>query len=341
MSFRRHLMALLLLALAGSGLVASGISTHFESADRARAEVDAFAFPELAAVLAAHPQELRVGAVYPDWGYLWPATSQAAEDSHWAPYHTVAAGYLHDVYGEPWSPHAERLYAYLCGLVAHGAMDEPWHFGPQAFLGRAHDQDLACLDPDLSAWVIEASVDLMVQAEHRPGAEEPEWWIPEADLVAIAARAGHPEVDAASIRLGSTIQRVAAWVEDLLGPGYGPVAAFVLPWTAANYEQWPAGGLDHGSALAARRLEAYWLEYQALTRSPGAPPLPGPIRQPHVCGSPERMAFAAELLEQGLVSVPVTAAGHGAVRLGEPLALHPEELARRLDELRRAAAAGG
>lgn len=108
---------------------ASGISTHFETADRAMPQVDAVPFPELASALNNWPQEVRSGAIYPDWGYLFPKHSAAAEDALWAPFHTIALQYLHDTYGNPWTPRTECLFAFICGIGGHGAMDDVWYFG--------------------------------------------------------------------------------------------------------------------------------------------------------------------------------------------------------------------
>ncbi len=336
MRFPRHLRTLALWTAVGAGLLASGISTHFESADRARVAVDPVAYADLAAVLDAHPQEFRIGSVYPDWGYLWPRTAAAAESSHWAPFHSEAAAYLHETYGEPWSPHAERLFAFLCGFVAHGAMDEPWHFGSNAFLNRALQEDLDGWDPELAAWLIEPGVDLFVQADHRPGPEDLRWWIPAQDLVALSARAGHPEVGLMQVRRGSRIQRVGLWLEDLLGPSFAGLVGLALPWSRVNYESWPIGGLDDGSALATVRLQDYWDEYQLIASQPDAPVGGGSGvhhagLQHQACAASGLLRVAAELLDQGVIEVPVRELAAGAIELGEPRVLDPDAFRSRIE----------
>jgi hypothetical protein len=332
MPLSRHGMPLVPWCLAGAALLASGISTHFESADRARGLVDEQAYPQLEALLQANDQILRIGSIYPDWGYLTAETSAAAEASHWAPFHTEALEHLEESYGGLWSGHAQRVFVFLCGLVAHGAMDDPWHFGPQAFLTEAESRDLAGVDPAIASWIVEPAVDLFVQADHRPGDERLRWWVPVADLVAISARAGHPEVDGPRIVLGTQVQRVGLWLEDRFGPSFAALVAFGLPWTAANYEAWPHGGLDDGSELSARRLEAYWDEWQLVRALPDAPAgPPASERRGLRCHESPFLELAEELVRSGVVEVPQADAGQGAVWLEEPRITRPREFRDRLD----------
>ncbi|KAA3614476.1 MAG: hypothetical protein DWQ01_01885 [Planctomycetota bacterium] len=314
-------------------LLGSGISTHFEAADRAIVEVDEAGYPDLEALLRRHAQILKVASVFPDWGYLFEDTVAAAEASHWPPFHTTGLEYLHQTYGDPWSDHAERLFVFLCGLVCHGAMDDVWHFGDTAFLVQARQQDLPDWDPDLAETAIEALTDFFVQYEHRSDWEVLDWWIPVRDMVAIANQAGYPEMTQERILFGSAIQKLAARLEDMFASlVYAPAKEF-LPWTEANYLDWWDGGVADGARYSARRMEAYWDEYQSLS---GNGPTVGLSSQPdhdHPCPQPMFVDLARTLVTNGWVQLRWESAENGGFRIQTAALVAPEKVQASLNAL--------
>jgi hypothetical protein len=293
-----------------------------EAADRAAAEIDASQYPDLSAILTAYPEHVRAGAIYPDWGYLFPQHSGSAEDAHWAPFHTTALEYLHDTYGEPWSQHAEKLFAFICGMGCHGAMDDVWHFGSTSFLNQATQNDFPDLDPDDAEMLIEVLTDFFVQADHRSATyERYGWWIPVRDLLAIHHRENHWKVTPDAMIAGSAAQQVGLFLEDLLWPIVSPLASPALPWTRANYLTWWDGGLEDGSTASARRMEALWGEYQVIAASQpssggGFTP---PTHRHH--GAPSRdqwLEMAYRLLEEGVIEPRWRETLEGAVQFQTP-----------------------
>jgi hypothetical protein len=316
---------------------ASGISTHFEAADRAVAGVNASTHPDLAATLSHWPETVRVGGVYPDWGYLWGKTSAAAEDAHWAPFHTTAMQYLHQSYGEPWGLHAERLYCFIAGMACHGAMDDAWHFGRTSFLTQAIARDLQGTDPSQAETMVEVFTDLFVQKDHRPDYEREPWWIPADDLVAIHQLAGH-NIQRGGIIRGTTIQRIAFLIENVAWVFAEETASDMLPWTRDNYLTWHDGGVANGADLSAQRMQDLWDEYQVIAVSmPGGGNNTASTHHLHEDHVPRQLWLEAaqRLLEQGAVTVPVQELANGAVELGNPVVVDTKKLLQEIAMISR------
>ncbi len=317
----RHLLICLLAVLLGTIVRASGISTHFEAADRAVAGVNANTHPDLANTLNQWPATVRVGAVYPDWGYLWQQTSDAAEDAHWAPFHTTAMEYLHNQYGEPWDAHAEQLFCFIAGMACHGTMDDAWHFGGTSFLKQAIARDLPDWDHGQAETVIETLTDLFVEADHRHEYETEKWWVPADDLVAIHQQAGHSIARGAIIR-GTSIQRIAFIIENIAWVFALEPAQEMIPWSRANYLTWYDGGVINGAELSAVRMQNLWDEYQSIAASQ---PSSGKSTAGYtdLCNDhiPRQvwLELAERMMDQGVVRVPVTEKAAGAIELGSPI----------------------
>ena len=315
------------LAWAAGSAAASGISTHFEAADRSVEMVDWVGHPDVVRIPRGYPLTYRVGAIYPDWGYAYPETHAAAEAAHWPPFHAAALCYLHESYGEPWGPHQEQLFAFLSGMTCHGQMDDVWHFGSTAFLRQA----IAIDAPNTAdqEGTIEFGTDVFVQVDRRFGTEPAGWWIPVGDLVAISVAAGYPEVTAQRILQGTGAQLVLSTVEDqyawlLYAPAY-----HALPWTRANYWTWWDGGVLDGASHTARTLESYWDDYQLLA---GGGACSGPLRGPVVMHghATTLLELADGMVRDGIVRVPYVRAGDGAVLLLAPVVRDRAEVVRRL-----------
>ncbi len=304
-----------------------------EAADQAVAQIDATAFPELSTALHNWPQEVRVGAIYPDWGYLFPDLNAAAEDAHWAPFQTIALQHLHDNYGEPWTEHAEHLFAFICGLGCHGAMDDAWHFGSSSFLQQAISHDLADWSAEDAEAAIEVITDFFVQADLRnTGLEDYVWWLPIDDLLQIHRNAGHQEMSRQAIIVGVNLQRVGLLLEDFLWPIVEPITAPMLPWTRANYLTWHDGGLADGAELSARRFESLWNEYQLISAAhPGGGNVGQPgHRHPSGADSSFLLDLAKQLVDDGLIEIRWKNTVKGAILIDSPVVLDRAEVERRL-----------
>lgn len=333
---------------------ASGISTHFEAADRAVAALNASTHPDLAATLNHWPETVRVGAVYPDWGYLWGRTSDAAEDAHWQPFHTTALEYLHNQYGEPWSVHAERLFCFISGMACHGTMDDAWHFGGTSFLKQAIARDLPDWEAGQAEMVIETLTDLFVQADHRHDYETEKWWVPADDLVAIHQLAGHSIARGAIIR-GTTIQRIAFLIENIAWVFALEPAEEMLPWTRANYLTWYDGGVINGADLSAVRMQNLWDEYLVIAASQpsggnnssgggsGAAGYTDLHNQGHANTDPHNihvprqiwLEAAERLLDDDAIRVPLREVAGGAIELGVPTIVDHKKMLREIIKISR------
>ncbi len=77
-----RILAGVLLSLVSTLVPAAGISTHKEVAEQTPALIDASAYPELLDLVRTYPDEFAVGSVFPDWGYIFGDTADAAEATH-------------------------------------------------------------------------------------------------------------------------------------------------------------------------------------------------------------------------------------------------------------------
>ena len=77
------------------------------------------------------------GSAFPDWGYQCPLgmindtladiLHNAAESAHWINFMRTGINYLNTTYQRPWNTDAQRLLAFLLGVVSHSVADILWH----------------------------------------------------------------------------------------------------------------------------------------------------------------------------------------------------------------------
>ncbi|RUP47472.1 LOW QUALITY PROTEIN: hypothetical protein BC936DRAFT_145697, partial [Jimgerdemannia flammicorona] len=77
-----------------------------------------------------YPTYVQAGAFFPDWGFAceeFMGYDEAAEDTHWPNFTRVAAEYIREEYPQPYTPHAQRLLAFLFAIISHNVADIQWH----------------------------------------------------------------------------------------------------------------------------------------------------------------------------------------------------------------------
>ncbi|HJO26687.1 MAG: hypothetical protein CMK00_06955 [Planctomycetes bacterium] len=311
---------------------AAGLSTHFQMADMTTVAVDETTHGDLVLALQEHPQAFRAGSVFPDWGYLREPTRDLAEAAHWPPFQEAALAWFLQEHPGPWGAAERELLTFLLGVICHGETDEAWHFGSTAFLTRGLAEDLPTWEATRGEGLIEAGVDIFVQVEDRPGAEERDWYLPVEALVQIYHSLGHTDATALDMIIATRAQRLGLYLEDTAGWLLYLYLRLTIPWCHDNYMDHYDGGLANGAELTARRLEDTW--DALLGRRPADSPWNGEEHQPHgACARGVFVELAGELLAAGAADVPVRRLPDGSARLGMPRILDRAALTRGLESL--------
>jgi hypothetical protein len=325
-----------LLSLAGAGRAdAAGIVTHAWMAETA---VDATRDPGLRALLAAHADQVRAGAEFPDGGYLAARLGIPGggygEEAHWQRFvdaylarirSRTDCGALTDPAG-PCAP----VVAHLLGVAAHGMGDEVWDW---LFEPNAPDLDEQFIPPELAAVVgpggIEIQMDVIAIVDHaRPTGPTPP--LPsEADVLAAFAAVGRPDVTPLALAVGDLGLELLRGAQALGGPLYADRIRAAMPWTSSHIVS-ANGGVDFAARTIASYWDDLWLRLQGrttTTRVAATAPVDGqtgvPARgwvRPYEPGSDPRDGGAATrivaFLNHGL---PYNASATDPTHLTDPL----------------------
>ena len=282
-------MALLgVLALQASVAQAAGIVTH---AWMALDAIDHVATPELHGLLAAHRDQVRAGAEFPDGGYwtrsLGTPGGDYGEEAHWQRFIDAYAAQIRGdpacvPLTDPAGPCAATI-AHLMGAAAHGMGDEVWDW---LFEPNGPGFGESYLPSDFAPFVgpggLEVQLDVVAIARHaRPIDATPP--IPDpARIDAAFASVGRADVDPAAFGVGEDFLEGERTVEAYWAPLHIAPLARAMPWTSAHLTS-AAGGVDFGARAIAGYYEAIWdglVGEVAPTRVTATAPFDGQINVP-------------------------------------------------------------
>lgn len=236
---------------------AAGITTH---AWMGLDAIDQVADPALAALLDAHRDQVRAGAMFPDGGY-YPGNVHG-EEAHWSRFTDAYAARLlartdcGDI-TRPDGPCAPEV-AHLMGVMAHGTGDEVWDW---LFEPVSPDLDEYYLPPALSPFQDgsgqELTMDIVAVGLHgRPvGPLAP---LPStSDLLAAFADAGLDGVTEEMLEdgqqgLGGVSDAEASFVADHLAG-----VREAMPWMTTNLRNAP-GGVTYAATAIAGQWDSMW-----------------------------------------------------------------------------------
>jgi len=214
------------------------------------------------------------------------------------------------------------VVALMMGIACHQGADGVWHPG---FLPAAFAEDGAV------EAVVEVFVDIFCQweqGERRKFLEQ--WYLPVDLLYGVFEEEGYA-LDPGSLELGALGMRVGLFLERLVGPGTYLFMQWSIPWTHANYETYPDGGLDDCAATSAEMIIDLW---EGLNGAGLSWPSAGIVAPDWEDPLPAFLPLAYELLFEGAVEVPVEWVAPGILRIGEPVVRDEERLAEVLAQLR-------
>lgn len=239
---------------------AAGVTTHGWMALEA---IPLVTDPDLRALLVAHPQQVRAGAMLPDAGYIPGNTF--GEEAHWQRYFDayVARIKARTDCGEITDPHGPcaDMIAHVLGMAAHGLGDEVWDwlFEPNV--------------PDLGEYFVpeggpfndggaESQMDLVAIHDHgvpRPVVPD----LPDLDTILAAfADVGRSDVTASQFALNGLGELVwdveSSWVVQ-----YIDELKAAMPWTSAHLRTAP-GGVDFAAASIAGMWAWMWDDLQGF-----------------------------------------------------------------------------
>lgn len=121
------ILVLLLFVLA---VESCGITTHTVIGKRAFYWWKKEANNTYPVIINNHLKTFYAGLIFPDWGYNCiigdPHLKNASEMAHWLPFQQATIQYLHQTYHLN-DENAERLIAFLFGVMSHSVADIIWH----------------------------------------------------------------------------------------------------------------------------------------------------------------------------------------------------------------------
>lgn len=230
---------------------AAGITTHGWMAVEA---IDQVADPQLHALLAAHVEQVRAGASFPDVGYV--AGNTYGEEAHWQRFVDAYLALIVAKPGcgeltDPDGPCAD-LIAHAFGVAAHGMGDQVWDW---LFEPYSPDLDEYWTDPDVpTATESGAETQMDLVAIDRYGVPRPETPpLPDVPLLVQAfADSGMSGVDASQFSLVPNLP--VLWdVEKGWADAHLAEVETAMPWMSANMVTAP-GGVQ----FAATAIAGYW-----------------------------------------------------------------------------------
>jgi hypothetical protein len=269
---------------------AAGIVTH---AWMALDAVDRVHDPALHALLAAHLDQVRAGAEFPDGGY-WTRTfgtpgGDYGEEAHWQRF---VNGYVDQIRNDPscgdlrnpTGPCAAQI-AHVFGAAGHGMGDEVWDwlFEPN---GPGFGEEY--LPPEWAGLVgpggLEAQMDVFVIArDHRPVGPTPE--IPDAARVRAAfAAVGRGDISCDAFPIGENMLDVERQVESGWVADHAAAIERAMPWTTSHVTS-SAGGVGFASLAISGYYEGLWAR---------------------LLGTPQRTRVTAVAPADGRTNVPAT-----------------------------------
>ncbi len=179
---------------------AAGVTTHADAAIRASKWFVSGVDGTARDWILANPGALQAGAAFPDWGYAF-GHPDAAEDTHWPPFHEAAANYVHETYPLPWDDDTKKLATFLLGIRSHWIADLDWHgLGgvQEGFIDVASAQEF---NGDWSAAHSNSDTGGDFMAGYELGLDwtASPWYVPMTDILAIYARVGYTDITSSEL----------------------------------------------------------------------------------------------------------------------------------------------
>ncbi len=224
---------------------AAGVTTHADAAIRASqwfvSGVDATARDWI----LANPGALQAGAAFPDWGYAF-GHPDAAEDTHWPPFHQVAGDYVHETYPLPWDDDTKKLATFLLGIRSHWVADLDWHgLGgvQEGFIDVASAQEF---NGDWSAAHSNSDTggDFMAGTELALNWTSSSWYVPTTDVLAIYARLGYTDITASELANDMALMQLEQRGIKLGGALLAGPYLQRSPLLGDQYQDYFVGGVD-------------------------------------------------------------------------------------------------
>ncbi len=267
---------------------AAGIVTH---AWMALDAVDHVHDDALHTLLAAHLDQVRAGAEFPDGGYgtraLGTPGGDYGEEAHWQRFVDAYVDQIRDDptcgdLRDPAGPCAADI-AHAFGAAGHGMGDEVWDwlFEPN---GPGFGEDY--LPPEWSAVVgpggLEAQLDVEAIARHqRPIGPTPA--IPDlARIGAAFAAVGRNDISLSALTTGDAYLDIERGVEASWVAAHTAALERAMPWTTAHLTS-SAGGVGWAARAIAGYYDGLWARLLAAphrTRVSVVAPVPGSVRVP-------------------------------------------------------------
>lgn len=212
------------------------------------------------------------GCQFPDWGYRG-INPDAAEDSHWTPYHESYLHILTEKYPAPkWmtpvqetasgrsvqfmtpNDDVKRRWAFFLGIICHSVADIPYHFddGPNlGVLSRTRQED------GTGHGETEVDSDIFTQTDLGGLAGMlGEIWFPTDDILAAYARTSRA-ANTSQLETGRLQLQMSTNVMGIAGALANRFVEGKNPWLREHYDDYYYGGLKHGAVLTAVCVK-YW-----------------------------------------------------------------------------------
>jgi len=239
------------LAAAATTADAAGVTTHGWMAVSA---IPLVADADLRQILAAHPDQVRAGAMLPDAGYV--GSNTFGEEAHWQRFIDAYSDQLRartdcGELTDPTGPCADMV-AHIMGMAAHGMGDEVWDW---LFEPNGPDRDEYYTNPAVPVFNeggAELQMDVVAVGVH--GIPRPV--IPDLPslptLLNAFGEVGRSDVGADQFALNGLGEAVWDAESGWTGTYLASIEA-AMPWMAENMVTAP-GGVD----FAARAIAGYW-----------------------------------------------------------------------------------
>eukprot|EP00736_Rhodelphis_marinus_P013281 Rmarinus@m.20909 len=271
MDFRKGLLGLLAILAVLQLSQGCGFTTHMLTPSRFRDWYENKEFPQYESYMTRHWDALQAGTPFPDYFYLC-GDGDAAEDSHWTPFHAEMANYVRETYPQPWDQDTEKLVAFMFGMVSHYIADVHWHGLSRIPYGEGFIRTLGAMNYGCSGNLCGDAHDsadtggefVAAYQMDTSDIEVHSWYIPAKDLETIFSRVGH-DVSEDAIMKCSIIFKLGAWAIAKFGHILYPLVKFTRegPWMTEEYLDYYVGGLDDMAVwtddMQTRFTE--WLEY--------------------------------------------------------------------------------
>lgn len=267
----------------------------------------------LRGILLSHLDAYRVGAYYPDSGFV--GNNEYGEDSHWDTFINTFMQHIKLTYPNP-AQSNPKLVAFFFGCAVHRLSDEIMHW---TFYNVSKDKDFAG-DWNLAHQYGDIGIDLLINVDKNQWMTHPsEWWVPVRDLVAVYHAMGKDQYTAEQIIRGNVALYFAGYGERILSiPAY-PYLQQRMPWTAAHYYDWPEGGVLADEQAVAHYLQQLWEILQQ------APDHAAPILPHHAVTNSHQsiLVFAEEMVRTGAAHLDIAQKTDGSVVLSHPIIAKP------------------